>query len=168
MCLFWILSNKLDLNQETHFTIIGLFKQTEGGGGRGARYGTVLLHVFLLLFANYLSLSKCTWEREGKFTAKVLPKWETSSSGKFHKHFAHITYGPGKIIFTTVHYMYATMHCFQNEPAYFDKAVNHAQTVFIKSTPGLNVIKERVKLLQRFFTNGGLQAVVNFINILRT
>jgi hypothetical protein len=36
MCLFWILSNKLDLNQETHFTILWKYNEHIINKGHGS------------------------------------------------------------------------------------------------------------------------------------
>jgi hypothetical protein len=63
---------------------------------------------------------------------------ETTSCGRFHKHFTHLNYSPGKIS-CTVQCMHAPKQGFQNALAYFATAVIDVLEMFMKSTPGVSV-----------------------------
>jgi hypothetical protein len=57
--------------------------------------------------------------------------------GRFHTHFARVTYSPSTIS-CNVRALHAfTMQCFRKVLAYFARAVSYASKVFMKSAPGL-------------------------------
>jgi hypothetical protein len=61
----------------------------------------------------------------------------TRNCGRFHTHFARVTYVPSTIICNVRALHACTMQCFENALAYFARAVSYARKVFMKSAPGL-------------------------------
>jgi hypothetical protein len=72
-------------------------------------------------------------------------------SGQFNNHFTSVIYSPGKIICTVIHCIHAPMQCFQNALAYFATGVSYACKMFIKLTPGANVIKLLMTVSYKIF-----------------
>jgi hypothetical protein len=63
------------------------------------------------------------------------PWAQGSSCSEFHKTFMLVTFGSSEIS------RHAPMQCFQNARAYFAIAIGYEHKMFIKSPPGIIVIK---------------------------
>ncbi len=74
----------------------------------------------------------------------------TLAPGRLYKHFMRITYGPATIRCAIILCMRASIQCFIIALAYLASAVSYCHKMFLKLTPGENVMKLFMDVIYKF------------------